>query len=88
MLVGALIPEDRNTDSLGPSKVAEKEPVLATVINSRAMGTDRHLVAIARYLIDVAQYNANVTSGPFVCHRCEFDVENLFFEFTPSHFSS
>lgn len=88
MWFGALIPRDRNTDSLGPSKAAEKEPVLVTVINSRAMGTDRHLVATARYRIDVAQYNANVTLGPFVCHRCEFDVEHLFFEFTPSHFSS
>jgi hypothetical protein len=45
------------------------------------MGTDRHLIAssiTARYRIEVAQNNANISSGTSVCHRCKFGVEHLF----------
>ncbi|KRX71406.1 hypothetical protein T4E_5880, partial [Trichinella pseudospiralis] len=62
MRVGALVPGARDPHFLGPSKVPEKEAILAAGISSRAMGADRHLVAssvTAGYRIEVAQNNAN-----------------------------
>lgn len=71
MKAGALIPETRNPQSLGPSKVGEKEAILTAGISSCAMGTNRCLIAsliTSRYRVRVSQNNA----------VCKFGIENFF----------
>lgn len=76
--VGVLIPGARIPQSLGPSKFPKQEAILATVISSPAMRTDKHLISnsiTAKYHIEIVQYNANVT---LVYHRNMFGLKHLF----------
>lgn len=78
--VGVLISGATNPQSLGRSKVWEKEAIFAAGISSQAMGVDRHLVAsliTAGYHIEIAQDNANVSLGTVICHGYEFGKSSL-----------